>query len=113
MKLERNKLSLAGFSQGGAVVCTLATLYPERTQQAAVLAGYFPHVDDEADLSPLKGKPFFVAHGTKDETIPISYARQSVEKLERAGAAVTYCEAAVGHKLAASCMKRLTEFLSQ
>lgn len=113
LNVDRNKLSLVGFSQGGAVVYTLTTLYQERIERAAVLAGFLPDLDDEATRSPLKGKPFFVAHGTKDDTIPVSYARQSVEKLELAGASVEYCEAAVGHKLAASCMKRLIEFLSQ
>ena len=106
-------LSLVGFSQGGAAVYTLSTLYPDRIERAAVLASFLPDVDDEENLLVLKGKPFFVTHGTRDDTIPVAYARQSIGKLERAGAMVEYCEADVGHKLAANCMKRLTDFLSQ
>jgi len=111
--LENSPLSLVGFSQGGAAVYTLSTLYPERIERAAVLASFLPDVDDKANLLVLKGKPFFVAHGTRDDTIPTDYARQSIDILERAGALVEYCEADVGHKLAANCMKRLTDFLSK
>ncbi|HEY9527377.1 MAG TPA: hypothetical protein VIR02_09860, partial [Anaerolineales bacterium] len=61
---------------------------------------------------PLEGKPFFIAHGTKDETISIQRARESMEILERAGAQVTYCEDEVGHKVSASCLRGLKDFFA-
>jgi predicted esterase len=60
----------------------------------------------------LEGKPFFVAHGTKDEMVPIDRARVSIETLERAGANVTYCEDAVGHKVSVNCLRSLKNFFA-
>jgi phospholipase/carboxylesterase len=60
----------------------------------------------------LEGKPFFIAHGTKDETVSIQHARESREILERAGAQVTYSEDEVGHKVSANCLRALKEFFA-
>jgi phospholipase/carboxylesterase len=113
LDLANSPLSLVGFSQGGAAVYTISTLYPDRVERAAALASFLPDVDDEANLNLLKGKPFFIAHGARDDTIPVTYARHSAGKLKRAGALVEYCEADVGHKLSAGCMKRLADFFNQ
>jgi predicted esterase len=60
---------------------------------------------------PLDGKPFFVAHGTLDEMVPVERARQSIAVLEQAGAQVTYCEAEVAHRVSADCLRALKSFL--
>ena len=59
---------------------------------------------------PLEGKPFFIAHGTRDETVPIERARHSMEILEQAGANITYCEDDVAHKVSAACLRALKDF---
>ena len=111
MKVTGEGLRLVGFSQGGAAAYTLAHLYPERVEQVAVLAGFLPQVDQPADLDALRGIPFYIAHGTRDETIPVMYAKEAVKALQDAGAVVDYCESSTGHKLAAACFTRLTQFL--
>jgi phospholipase/carboxylesterase len=60
----------------------------------------------------LEGKPFFAAHGTRDETVTIDVARASMEILEQAGAKVTFCEDDVGHKVSAACLRALKSFFS-
>jgi predicted esterase len=60
----------------------------------------------------LEGKPFFVAHGTKDEMVTIERARASIELLEQAGANVTYCEDEVGHKVSVTCLRSLKKFFA-
>jgi phospholipase/carboxylesterase len=60
----------------------------------------------------LEGKPFFVAHGTRDETVNVERARASIAILEQAGAIVTYCEDEVGHKVSANCLRALREFFT-
>jgi predicted esterase len=78
-----------------------------------MLAGFVPSgLEEWISQRPLEGKPFFVAHGTKDETIPIEQARASVEILERAGAEVTFCEDNVGHKVSVNCLRALKRFFS-
>ena len=91
----------------------LALLFPERIHRAAVLAGFMPGgVDDLLESQVLKGIPFFVAHGTRDQLVPVESARESIGFLERAGAQVTFCEAEVGHKVSADCLRALEAFFS-
>jgi phospholipase/carboxylesterase len=102
-----------GFSQGAAVCSLLAFLYPQRIRKVGILAGFVPRgAETLAAKRPLDGKPFFVAHGTKDETVAVEHARSSIEVLERAGAQVTYCEDEVGHKVSLNCLRALRTFLA-
>ncbi len=111
--VDAAQFDVAGFSQGGALVNTLALLYPQRIRRAAVLAGFMPGgVGDLLSRRVLLGKPFFVAHGTQDNLIPLERARQSVELLEQGGAQVTFCQADVGHKVSADCLRGLESFFA-
>lgn len=102
-----------GFSQGGAMSSLLAFLYPQRVRRIGILAGFVPGgLEELVSQRPLDGKPFFVAHGTKDETVPIDRARASIEILEQAGAQVTYCEDEVGHKVSVTCLRSLKKFFA-
>lgn len=112
--VDASQFDVAGFSQGGALTNLLALLYPERIRKAAVLAGFMPDgVDDLLERRVLDGKEFFVAHGTQDNLVPFERARDSIELLEKGGAQVTFCEADVGHKLSADCLRALEEFFKR
>jgi len=67
-------------------------------------------MDEIIVKKPLAGKQVFVAHGTQDNLVPIDRARASMSLLEQAGAQVTYCEAEVGHKVSAECLRALESF---
>lgn len=111
--LDASHFDLMGFSQGAAVSSVLAFLYPQRIRKAALLAGFVPPVlEERLSQRPLEGKPFFAAHGTKDETVPVDRARASIALLEQAGAHVTYCEDEVGHKVSAGCLRALQDFFA-
>ena len=100
-----------GFSQGAAMASLLAFLYPQRVGKVGLLAGFVPSgLEELVSQRPLEGKLFFVAHGTKDETVSIERARASIEILEQAGAQVTYCEDEVGHKVSVNCLRALKSF---
>ena len=109
--VDATQFDVAGFSQGGALTNVLSLLYPQRIRKAAVLAGFMPGgVDDLLERRVLAGKQFFVAHGTQDNLVPVERARESIELLERAGAQVIFCEAEVGHKVSADCLRSLEAF---
>lgn len=111
--VDAAQFDIAGFSQGGALTNTLALLYPQRIRRAAVLAGFMPGgVDDLLARRVLQGKPFFVAHGARDNLVPLERAQHSVELLEQAGAQVTFCQAEVGHKVSADCLRSMESFFS-
>jgi phospholipase/carboxylesterase len=109
--VDATQFDVAGFSQGGALTNVLTLLYPQRVYKAAVLAGFMPNgVNELIEQRVLAGKPFFVAHGTQDNMVPVERARESIELLERAGAQVTFCESEVGHKVSADCLRGLEAF---
>jgi phospholipase/carboxylesterase len=112
--VDTTQFEVAGFSQGGALANVLALLYPQRIRKAAVLAGFMPAgVEDLLERRVLAGKHFFVAHGTQDNLVPFERARDSIELLEKGGAQVIFCEAEVGHKLSADCLRSLESFFKE
>jgi phospholipase/carboxylesterase len=111
--LDAGNFDVMGFSQGGAMSSALAFLYPQRIRKVGILAGFVPSGLESLVLQrPLEGKPCFVAHGSKDETVPVDRARASVAILEQAGAQVTYCEDEVGHKVSIPCLHGLKKFFA-
>ena len=77
----------------------------------AGLSGFLPNQFEQYSQSlPIREIPVLLAHGTRDELVPVEKARQAVEQLTRAGARVDYCEDNVGHKLSATCFRSLEVF---
>jgi len=110
-QIDARQFDVMGFSQGAALSNVIACLHPERVRKAAILAGFMPSgMEEIVAKKPLTGKPVFVTHGTQDNLVPIDRARASMSLLEQAGAHVTYCEAEVGHKVSADCLRALEFF---
>lgn len=111
-RMEALSFDVMGFSQGAAMSNVLAFLYPERIRKVGILAGFVPDgLEEYASTRPLEGKTVFVAHGVRDEMIPIDRARSSIEILEKAGAKILYCEDNVGHKVSLDCLRALRSYL--
>jgi phospholipase/carboxylesterase len=109
-----SRLNLIGFSQGAVVAYTFLLTHPELVRSIAGLAGFLP--DGAAELATQQRfhhKPVFIAHGRRDDVVPVERSRQAVAVFEEAGAQVTYCEDDVGHKLSASCFRELEAFFSK
>ena len=109
---DLTRFQLVGFSQGAAMAYAFALLNPHRLVALAGLSGFAP--DGAISLAagqPLRGVPVFIAHGMRDELVPVDRARRAAELLQEAGGNVTYCEDDVGHKLSADCFRSLEIFL--
>ena len=104
---------LAGFSQGAALAYAFALRFPERVERLAALAGFLPE-QSEDEISPglLAGVPIFIAHGEKDETVPIAKAEYARDMLAVAGGNVSFCLSDVEHRLGSNCFKAFKEFMS-
>lgn len=111
LSTEITEFSLMGFSQGAAFSFAYAMRNPRRVSKLAALSGFLP-AENGSRLASLATIPIFVAHGTKDETVPVAMARDARVDLEAAGAAVHYCESETGHKLGANCAAELQAFFS-
>lgn len=107
-------LRLVGFSQGAALAFTFALLKPGCVQAIAGLSGFLPSdAGLLAQTQPLLDVPVFMAHGAKDELVPLARARQAQRVLQQAGAYVSFCEDDVGHKLGAGCFRNLQIFFER
>ncbi|NIO40146.1 MAG: hypothetical protein GTO41_08095, partial [Burkholderiales bacterium] len=106
-----DSVHVMGFSQGAALAYVAALRQPHRLRSVAGLAGFLPAGSDTlAEKPELRGLPFFIAHGTRDTTVPIAAAYHAVNFFRNLEAAVTFCEANTGHKLDADCARALAHF---
>ena len=109
-----SQLRMLGFSQGAALVYSLALLQAVKLQALAGLSGFVPEGSvGLVEAQPIKNVAVFIAHGTQDQLVPIERARRGVEILQQAGALVSYCEHEAGHKLNADCFRSLQIFFQQ
>jgi phospholipase/carboxylesterase len=108
-----DQVDVMGFSQGAALAYAMAAFYPEKVNRLVALAGFLPQDDSTPGRYPaLNGKRIYVAHGARDETVPVSMAQEAVRTLQAGGAQVTYCESEVGHKLSAACLRGMEQFMT-
>ncbi len=108
-----NRYDVMGFSQGTVMAYALNFLFPEKIGKVAAIAGFIPRVwQKELEDVNLQGRSYFIAHGTKDELVPIARAREAAAWLKEKGADVQFCSAETGHKLGANCFNGLGDYFS-
>lgn len=108
--VDRARLVVLGFSQGAAMAYGYGLTH--EVGGIVSLGGYIPGPVPRP-LPPLNGKPVLIIHGTQDDTISVEIARKNSTKLTEAGAAVTYHEEAIGHKVGAAGMRVLGSWLAE
>ena len=99
--LGHDRLVLGGFSQGAVMSYALA-LGSGRPRPAGILAfsGFIPTVESfELDLGGAEGLPVAIGHGEYDPVIGVDWGRDARERLEAAGAQVTYRESPMSHSI--------------
>ena len=105
---------LGGFSQG-AVMSYAVGLGPARPRPAGILAlsGFVPTVDGfPLDLSRAEGLPVAIGHGEYDPVIAVEWGRDARDRLEQAGADVTYRESPMPHAVDPAFLPELREWLA-
>ena len=98
---KAERLVLAGFSQGGAIVLHTGLRHPERIAGIMALSTYVPvgeKLSAEASAAN-RHVPIFMAHGTYDPVIPLDRAEQSRGLLESLGYAVEWREYGMPHSV--------------
>ena len=94
------EIVLGGFSQGAVMSYALGLGKKRpRTRALIALSGFIPTVENwEPDLEP-PFPPIAIAHGTYDPVIPVEFGRQARDRLEAAGAEVSYRESPIEHSI--------------
>jgi phospholipase/carboxylesterase len=109
-----DKLVVGGFSQGGVMSHAL-TLGPGRPRPAGLLAmsTFMPTVEGfELDLERARDLPVAITHGSHDPIISVDFGREAKERLEAAGARVSYFESEMPHAIDPRVVPQLQEWLA-
>lgn len=109
------KIVLAGFSQGGVVALHLAARLPYKLAGVIALSTYLCDASNVANQSVEHNKqtPFFMAHGSYDETVPCAAGEQAQQVLRAAGFSVEWKTYPIQHNLCAEEIADVAEFLQQ
>ena len=88
------RIVLAGFSQGGAIVLHAGLRYPARLAGIMALSTYLPLDETLAEEKSADNAdtPIFLAHGSADPVIPVDLAFKSLKRLEQEGYEVEWHE---------------------
>ena len=113
--VDRRKLIVMGFSQGGVMAYNLAIRHPERFAALVALSTWFPEelAEYAGNRDALAQLPTLVQHGRADDMIEITKARQSVERLRKFKLPLTYREYDCGHEITVDAIQDLSAFLME
>ena len=111
--VNKNNVSLLGFSQGTILSYAVALTYPEKIKNVIALSGYInpailPEDVETKDYSKLD---FYCSHGSVDQVIPVDWARKSPIFLKSLNIKHEYSEFPVGHGVAPQNFYALKEWL--
>ena len=111
--VRHDKIVLAGFSQGGAIVLQTALRQRERLAGVMALSTYLPLAKTlEKERSPANSDlPIFMAHGQHDNMIGIDRALQTRYALQTLGYAVEWHEYPMPHSVCPQEIADIAAFL--
>lgn len=113
--VDKNNVTLLGFSQGAILSYAVALTYPEKVKNIIALSGYVNKdiLPENLDKTNYSNLDFYCSHGSVDQVIPVDWARQSAPFLEDLNIKHTYSEFRVGHGVAPENFREFREWLSK
>jgi phospholipase/carboxylesterase len=113
--VDRRKLVVLGFSQGGSLAYSLALAQPERFAGLVALSAWLP--EELLAATPpgtsLDSLQALVIHGTEDPLVPVALGQQSRDRLTKLGVSVTYREHSMEHEIRTEALRDLVEWLER
>ncbi len=107
------RIFLAGFSQGGAVVLTAALKRTAPLAGLIALSTYLPEAETAQRAEGAVQVPVFMAHGTQDPVIPHAVATHSADALRALGLQVEWHAYPMAHQVCAEEIQALGDWLQQ
>jgi phospholipase/carboxylesterase len=113
--IDRERLVVLGFSQGGVMAYDLALGRPERFAALIALSAWLPDavVQGLPESEARARLPTLLIHGTQDPMIAIQNAHDARAKLERLGIQAAWGEYDMGHEIKPNALRDLLEWLVQ
>jgi phospholipase/carboxylesterase len=115
LELDWSRTILGGFSQG-SVMSYAVGLGEGRPLPAGIIAlsGFIPTVESWSLRGDIpQGFPVAIGHGTHDPVISVDFGRSAHERLEAAGADVTWHESPIGHTIDPRFLGSLPEWVER
>jgi len=111
--VDRRKIVLIGFSQGGMMAYNLAMRWPDKFAALVGISTAFPDYlfERAKNREAIAKLPVMVQHGRADEMLEPARARKSVELLRELGATVDFRQYDCGHEVSADGVRDLSAFL--
>ena len=109
------RIVLAGFSQGGAVVYHAGVLRCSHNLAGVLaLSTYAPTFEPVMALQPNKAQlPVLVMHGRADEVVPVAMGRAAYEKLRANGVAADWKDYLMGHEVIPEQVQQIIDWLHE
>ena len=113
--LAHDRTVIGGFSQGTVMSYALGLGEGRPTPAGIVaLSGFMPTVEGFAlDLASRGRLPVAIGHGSLDPVIGVQWGREARDRLDAAGAEVTYSEPAVGHQIDPGFLTTLPDWVER
>ncbi len=107
------RIILAGFSQGGAIVLHTGLRYPQALGGILVLSAYLPLAGSLAGQAAAANAavPLMMAHGTGDPVVPLALAEQSRDLLQGHGYRVDWHSYPMQHAVCADEIRDIRAWL--
>lgn len=113
--IAAERIVLAGFSQGGAVVLHTAFLrYAETLGGVLALSTYAPTFSDEMQLTDTKRQlPVLCLHGKFDDVVTPDMGRAAHDRLHACGVPVQWRDYPMAHEVLPEEIRDIADWLSQ
>jgi len=112
--VDPKRIFLFGFSMGAIMSFAVGLANPGIVRGIIAHSGYLPEVQDPPYYWDAQQKTdYFIAHGTHDPIISISFAHRSKELMERSNALVTYKEYPIAHHVSEESLQDLSAWLTE
>jgi phospholipase/carboxylesterase len=113
--IDRRKIVVMGFSQGGVMAYDLVLRDPERFCGLIALSSWYPELvsANVTKLDAHENFPVLVMHGTEDPMIPVARAQESREALMALGVNLAYHEYEMGHEIRPEALRDLLVWLEE
>jgi phospholipase/carboxylesterase len=113
--ITTDKILIAGFSQGGAIILFAGLRYPQKLAGLLALSTYLPLPDQlqaEANNANLK-TPLMMMHGTFDPIIPVYQGQNTRDLLQQAGYPIEWHEYPMQHAVCPQEINAISHWLQQ
>lgn len=113
--IAAERIVLAGFSQGGAVVLHTAFLrYPGTLGGVLALSTYAPTFSDDMQFSDTKRRlPVLCLHGRFDDVVTPDMGRAAYDRLHASGVQVQWRDYPMSHEVLPEEIRDIAEWLGQ